>query len=117
MNMKISKIAQEYWDALERLKNGNTGIVDTKSSRFKFTKEAVGREAGRGRGYIRNERYPELCDAIAEAEKIRAERSPVIDTQTAKLNKEIRLKKEAREKYYQLKEEYDKLMTDYIRVC
>ncbi|MBS7824448.1 hypothetical protein J7547_08015 [Wohlfahrtiimonas chitiniclastica] len=114
--MDISNIEQEYWDALERLKNGETKIVDTKSTRFRFTKDSVGREAGRGKGYVRYERYPKLCDAIAEAEKKRANNIPEGNSQTSKLDREIRLKKEAKAKYSQLKEEYDKLMTDYINV-
>lgn len=51
-----SKIEEEHWEALERLKSGTTRFVDTKSTRFKFTKDAVGREAGRGKGYVRYER-------------------------------------------------------------
>ena len=53
-----SKIEEEYWEDLECLKSGTTKFVDTKSTRFKFTKDAVGREAGRGKGYVRYESYP-----------------------------------------------------------
>lgn len=114
--MDISNIEQEYWDALERLKNGNTIVVDTKSTRFRFTKDSVGREAGRGKGYVRYERYPQLCDAIAEAEDKRVENSSKTNQQTSKLDREIRLKNEAREKYRQLKEDYDILAAEYINV-
>ena len=51
--MEISKSEQLYWDALQRLINGKTKYVDTNSIRFKFTKDAVGREAGKGKGYVR----------------------------------------------------------------
>ena len=37
------------------LSNGKTKYVDTNSVRFKFTKDAVGREAGKGKGYVRYE--------------------------------------------------------------
>lgn len=114
--MEISKIEQEYWDALERLKSGKSNIVDTKSARFRFTKDAVGREAGRGKGYVRYERYPLLCNEISEAEKNRIQNAPIVNSHKSKLEREIRLKEEAREKYSQLKEEYDKLMIDYINI-
>ena len=114
--MEISKIEQEYWDALERLQSGKSHIVDTKSARFRFPKDAVGREAGRGKGYVRYERYPQLCDEIAEAEKNRVQNAPIVNDHKSKLEREIRLKKDAREKYNQLKEEYDKLMIDYINI-
>ena len=54
--MKTSQAEQAYWDALNRLQDGTAKIVNTKSSRFKFTRDAVGREAGKGKGYVRNER-------------------------------------------------------------
>ena len=53
--MKTSQAEQAYWDALNRLQDGTAKIVNTKSSRFKFTRDAVGREAGKGKGYVRNE--------------------------------------------------------------
>lgn len=114
--MTVSKIEQEYWDALNRLKTGKTKYVDTQSIRFKFTKDSVGREAGRGKGYVRYERYPKLCDAIAEAEAYRLENNPISHSQSAKLEKEIQLKHKARDKYKQLKEDYDRLLADYINI-
>ena len=71
--MNISKAEQQYWDALERLKSGKTKYVDTKSVRFKLTKDAVGREAGKSKGYVRYDRYPILCDEISDAENARKE--------------------------------------------
>ena len=111
-----SKIEQEYWDALERLKSGKTKIVDTKSTRFKFTKDAVGREAGRGKGYVRYERYPLLCDAIAHEETVRQKNGPKTPSSTAKIEQQTVLKNKARDKYNQLKEEYDLLMSEYLNV-
>ncbi|WP_348653229.1 hypothetical protein [uncultured Psychrobacter sp.] len=73
--MKTSQAEQAYWDALNRLQDGTAKIVNTKSSRFKFTRDAVGREAGKGKGYVRNERYPELCEAITKAEEERKNRA------------------------------------------
>lgn len=111
-----SKIEEEYWQALERLKSGTTKIVDTKSSRFKFTKDAVGREAGRGKGYVRYERYPLLCEAIADAEEARQQNAPVKSTASAKIEQQKALKRKAIGDYNQLKQEYDLLMTEYLNV-
>jgi hypothetical protein len=111
-----SKIEQEYWDAFERLKLGVSKVVDTKSVRFKFTKDAVGREAGRGKGFVRYERYPLLCDAIADAEALRKEKAPIKLSSAAKIEQQKALKEKARNKYAQLKEEYDILMGEYLNV-
>lgn len=114
--MNISKAEQQYWDALERLKNGKTKYVDTKSVRFKFTKDAVGREAGKSKGYVRYDRYPILCDAISDAENARKENGIVRPNHSAKLQHEKNMKIKAREKYDQLKLDYDLLMTQYLNV-
>ncbi len=111
-----SKIEEEYWEALERLKSGKTKIVDTKSTRFKFTKDAVGREAGRGKGYVRYERYPLLCEAIADAEEARKKNGPVTPTANAKIEQQKALKQKVISDYNQLKQEYDLLMTEYLNV-
>ena len=111
-----SKAEQEYWAALARLKSGKTKVVDTQSTRFKFTKDAVGREAGRGKGYVRYERYPSLCNAIAEAEVERKKNGSDTSDVTAKLEQQIALKNKERGKYKQLKLEYDLLMTEYLNV-
>ncbi len=111
-----SKIEEEYWEALERLKSGTTKIVDTKSTRFKLTKDAVGREAGRGKGYVRYERYPLLCEAIADAEEARQQNAPAKPTANAKLEQQKALKQKAIDDYNQLKREYDLLMTEYLNV-
>ncbi len=111
-----SNVEQEYWDALERLKKGKTKIIDTRSSRFKFTKDAVGREAGRGKGYVRHERYPSLCEAIANAEKARKESAPETPSDAAKIEQQKTLKKKAIGNYKQLKQEYDLLMGEYLNV-
>lgn len=114
--MGVSKAEQLYWDAFERLKSGKTRVVDTRTSRFKFTKDAVGREAGRGKGYVRYERYPKLCDAIADAEVARKKAAPSSLSSSAKIKKQIALKEKAREEFKQLKREYDLLMTEYLNV-
>jgi succinate dehydrogenase/fumarate reductase flavoprotein subunit len=111
-----TKIEEEYWSALERLKNGKTNIVDTRSVRFKFTKDAVGREAGRGKGYVRHERYPVLCEAIADAEACRIESGPVAPSSKALIEQQKALKKKLQENYNQLKQEYDQLMVEYLNV-
>jgi hypothetical protein len=111
-----SKIEEEYWEALERLKSGKTKIVDTKSTRFKFTKDAVGREAGRGKGYVRYERYPLLCEAIANAEEARQQNAPAKPTANTKIEQQKALKQKAIGDYNKLKQEYDLLMTEYLNV-
>lgn len=111
-----SKIEQEYWDAFARLKTGDSKVVDTKSARFKFTKDAVGREAGRGKGFVRHERYPLLCDAIADAEVLRKEKTPPKSSSAAKIEQQKVLKEKAKDKYNQLKIEYDILMGEYLNV-
>ena len=114
--MKISQAEQVYWNALERLITNTAKIVDTKSSRFKLTREAVGREAGKGKGYIRNERYPELCEAIKKAEEERKNLAKTVPNDTAKLKHEKELKLKAKSKYDTLKKEYDLLMQNYLNI-
>ena len=114
--MKISQAEQVYWNALERLITNTAKIVDTKSSRFKLTRDAVGREAGKGKGYVRNERYPELCEAIKKAEEERKNLAKTVPNDTAKLKHEKELKLKAKSKYDTLKKEYDLLMQDYLNI-
>ena len=111
-----SEAEEQYWNALERLKSGKTQIVDTSSTRFKFTKDAVGHEAGKGKGYVRYERYPLLCDAINDAEAVRKKDRVSVPSECEKFEKQKELKNRARDKYNQLKLEYDLLMTEYLNV-
>lgn len=111
--MKTSQAEQAYWDALNRLQDGTAKIVNTKSSRFKFTRDAVGREAGKGKGYVRSERYPELCEAITKAEEERKNRAQEKPNTSTKLKHEKELKIKANLKYDMIKEEYDIIMQDY----
>jgi hypothetical protein len=114
--MEISKSEQLYWDALQRLKSGKTKYVDTNSVRFKFTKDCVGREAGKGKGYVRYDRYPLLCNAISDAENFRKKNGSVTPSYAAKIKYEKDLKMKARSRYDQLKIEYDLLMTEHLNV-
>lgn len=114
--MKTSQAEQVYWNALKRLITNTAKIVDTKSSRFKLTRDAVGREAGKGKGYVRNERYPELCEAIKKAEEERKNLAKIVPNDTAKLKHEKELKLKAKSKYDTLKKEYDLLMEDYLNI-
>ncbi len=114
--MKTSKAEQAYWDALDRLIINKAKIVDTKSSRFKFTRDAVGREAGKGKGYVRNERYPELCEAIKQAEENRIKLAQKVPNGTAQLKHEKELKLEYKLRYDTLRKEYDLLMQDYLNI-
>lgn len=111
-----NKAEQQYWDALERLKSGKTKVVDTRTTRFKFTKDAVGREAGRGKGYVRYERYPSLCEAIADAETSRKKSGCKTSGFADKVERQRVLKNKERDRYNQLKSEYDMLMTEYLNV-
>lgn len=114
--MKTSQAEQVYWNALERLITNTAKIVDTKSSRFKLTRDAVGREAGKGKGYVRNERYPELCEAIEQAEEERKKLAKTVPNDTAKLKHEKELKLKAKSRYDTLKKEYDLLMQNYLNI-
>ncbi|MGB2786262.1 hypothetical protein [Psychrobacter sp.] len=114
--MKTSQAERVYWNALERLITNTAKIVDTKSSRFKITKDAVGKEAGKGKGYVRNERYPELCEAIKKAEEERKSLAKGVPNDTAKLKHEKELKLKAKLKYDTLKKEYDLLMQNYLNI-
>ena len=114
--MTISQAEQVYWDALNRLKNGTAKIVDTKSSRFKFTRDSVGREAGKGKGYVRDERYPKLCESIKQAEENRKKLAQITPNDIGKLKHEKELKLKTKAKYDTLKKEYDRLMQDYLNI-
>lgn len=114
--MEISQAEQAYWHALDRLKDGTAKIVDTKSSRFKFTRDAVGREAGKGKGYVRDERYSELCEAIKKAEGERKNLTKRMPNDIGKLKHEKELKMRAKSKYDTLKKEYNLLMQDYLNI-
>lgn len=114
--MKVSQAEQVYWNALERLKTNTAQIVNTKSSRFKFTRDAVGRESGKGKGYVRNERYPELCEAIKKAEEERLDFIPKILNNTAKLKHEKELRIKSDSKNAKLTKEYELLMQDYLNI-
>ncbi len=114
--METSQAEQVYWNALNRLITNTAKIVDTKSSRFKLTRDAVGREAGKGKGYVRNERYPELCKAIKKAEEERKNLAKTVPNDTAKLKHEKELKLKAKSKYDTLKKEYDILMQNYLNI-
>lgn len=65
---------------------------------------------------MRYERYPLLCDAIAHEEIVRQENAPKKPSSTAKIEQQKVLKNKARDKYNQLKEEYDLLMSEYLNV-
>ncbi|WP_417552384.1 hypothetical protein [Marinomonas fungiae] len=69
----MSKLRGEklYRAALERLKTGETEVVDTTSPNFRFSTTIVAEEAGKKKGFIRSERYPQLCKEIEEQEIIR----------------------------------------------
>lgn len=96
-----------YWEAFERLKSGETQVIDTDSPSFKFTKDNVAIEAGKGKGFVKQDRYPDLCDAISEAENARC----AATSKKAGNDNSIKLitsqKKKANARYTKLKAEHD----------
>lgn len=60
-----------YSAALERLKSGDAEVVDTSSADFRFSTTTVAIEAGKKKGFIRFDRYPDLCMEIKAAEESR----------------------------------------------
>lgn len=96
-----------YWEAFERLKSGKTQIIDTDSPSFKFTKDNVAIEAGKRKGFVKQDRYPDLCDSISEAENVRCSTA----SKKAGNSDSIKLitfqKKKANARYTKLKTEHD----------
>lgn len=96
-----------YWAAFERLKAGKTEIIDTSLSAFKFTKDNVAIEAGKSKGFVKQNRYPELCKAIEEEEKERSKFNSSV-FQKSKTIKDVQSQKnKANARYKKLKVEHD----------
>ena len=96
-----------YWDAFKRLKSGNAKIIDTESPTFKFTKDNVAIEAGKKKGFVKQDRYPDLCKAIENSEKARCS-TAISGSGKSNSIKLIRSqKKKANARYSNLKSEYD----------
>lgn len=96
-----------YWEAFERLKAGKTKIIDTTSPTFKFTKDNVAIEAGKRKGFVKRDRYPDLCDAISNAEKSRSSVASATSQKADSLKHVTSQKKKANARYSKLKAEHD----------
>ncbi|NOH19475.1 hypothetical protein [Vibrio cyclitrophicus] len=94
-----------YWEAFERLKVGKAHIVDTTSPKFKFNKDNVAIEAGKSKGFVKQERYPELCSAIQKAEKVRCSNADNTQHKSDYIRNIKSQKKKANARYSQLKKE------------
>ena len=92
----MSKII-EYWQALERLKQGNPIRVPKNSQ---INKDTVALEAGRKRGSIKKSRdsFAELINAIEQCQE---HEQPHITTDIERLNRARKLKKNYRELFHQ----------------
>jgi hypothetical protein len=103
-----------YKAALERLKSGETDVVDTTASSFKFSTTTVAIEAGKKKGFIRFERYPELCREI-EAEEISRKSKGVHAPKKAKSTADARIKK-LNEQYASLKKEHEACLEQMLNL-
>ncbi|MFA0061776.1 hypothetical protein AB4370_18455 [Vibrio cyclitrophicus] len=105
--MNILRGEPLYWEAFERLKKGKANIVDTTSPSFRFTKDNVAIEAGKSKGFVKQERYPDLCDAIKKAEKARCSDEEGIHKKRDDIKRINSQKKKANNRYSQLKMEHE----------
>ncbi|HHF3169482.1 TPA: hypothetical protein ACPJ1O_002817 [Vibrio diabolicus] len=105
--MKVLRGEALYWSAFERLKSGKAKIVDTLSPRFKFTKDNVAIEAGKSKGFVKQDRYPELCRAINEAEHNRIKELGSYNQKKDALKCAKIQKNKANARYAKLKNEYE----------
>ena len=90
-------INKEYWQAFERLKQGNPIRVPKNSE---INKDTVALEAGRKRGSIKKSRdsFAELIEAIEQYSQPAQHQSPTINE---RLKREQESKKNYRELYHQ----------------
>ncbi|CAD7560197.1 hypothetical protein [Aeromonas hydrophila] len=114
--MSRSKAEKKYWEALERIKTGNACIVNINESGFRISNLSVAIEAGKAnpKGYIRPQRYPELCEAIKSAASDRQTSSPTSARRHVKTEEEK--KKLINAQYKELRESYEKLLEQYLNV-
>ncbi|HDX8460369.1 TPA: hypothetical protein RUY97_000996 [Aeromonas dhakensis] len=114
--MLVSKAERKYWEALHRIKHGLAHMVNVNDASFRISTLSVALEAGKvnPKGYIRPQRYPELCEAIREAEQARQATSLTTAAKHIKTEKEK--KKEISTKYRELREAYERLLEQYLNV-
>lgn len=96
-----------YWEAFERLKSGKAQIIDTNSPSFKFTKDNVAIEAGKKKGFVKQERYPDLCDSIENTENARCSAASRDPENSDSIKRITSQKKKANARYSKLKAEHD----------
>ena len=114
--MSRSTAEKNYWNALERIKSGHTKVVNIKDPRFRISNITVALEAGKvnPKGYIRPQRYQELCNAIKIANDLRI--ASISKTTTKYSKSEVEKKKEIITKYKALRADYEKLLEQYLNV-
>lgn len=114
--MSRSKAERKYWEALERIQSGHTHIVNINESGFRISNLSVAIEAGKAnpKGYIRPQRYPELCEAIKAADSDRQTSSPTSARRHVKTEEEK--KQVINAQYKELRESYEKLLEQYLNV-
>lgn len=104
----------EYYQALERLKNGTAKKVNTDSLRFTISNNSVAKEAGKKIGSIREARYPKLCDDIKKAEQERLaaipENTPAVSKLKGQAKHQKELKDKANKRYRELEEKYQEAL-------
>lgn len=114
--MSKSNAEKKYWQALERIKSRNTEIVNVNESGFRISNLSVALEAGKAnpKGYIRPQRYPDLCKAIktAEAERQASSLPSINKYQKTDLEK----KQILNARYKKLREEHENLLEKYLNV-
>ena len=111
-----SKAEKKYWDALKRIQDKNTEIVNVHDVGFRISNLTVALEAGKNnpKGYIRPQRYPELCDAIKAADNDRQSSLSTSITRHVKSDEEM--KKSISAKYRSLRGNYELLLEKYLNV-
>jgi len=95
-----------YREAFRRLKEGRAEVVDTSDPDFKFTTTTVAREAGKGKGFIRASRFPDLCKEIEEQEEVRLLKS-------SEHTKSPKKKATTDERIIKLSEQYEALKSEH----
>lgn len=94
-----------YRAAFERLKAGKAKIVDTSAPGFRFSATTVAIEAGKKKGFIRPERYPDLCRDI-EAEEAKRKINLPNSSDKCRTSRVTKIKKLS-EQYEALKIEHE----------
>lgn len=114
--MLRSTAEEKYWQALDRIQKGHTLVVNVNEHKFRISNLSVALEAGKvnPKGYIRPQRYPELCDAIkaANAKLLTASKPSMAGNRSL----EIKKRQTANIKLKELRKDYEILLEQYLNV-